>query len=136
MSGKVTSKIPSKMTSKLSITKIKASDDIEINGRVYFVPDKYIENTYLPTEFKKLYKFCFAMYLDMLITNHKIENINNITKLHITHAIQSSEKILNYIVTGKVYIINISLIEKTIIENIPESLLLKINTNIIEKIEI
>ena len=122
------------MSSKL--TKIKASNDIEINGRVYFVPDKYIENSYLPIEFKKLYKFCFAMYLDMLITNHKIENISKITKTHITNAIQSSEKILNYIVTGKVYILNISLIEKNIIDKIPESLLLKINPNIIEKIDI
>ena len=122
------------MSSKL--TKIKASNDIEINGRVYFVPDKYIENSYLPIEFKKLYKFCFAMYLDMLITNNKIENISKITKTHITNAIQSSEKILNYIVTGKVYILNISLIEKNIIDKIPESLLLKINPNIIEKIDI
>jgi hypothetical protein len=126
------------MSIKLSdkLTKIKASNDIEINGRVYFVPDKYIENSYLPIEFKKLYKFCFAMYLDMLITNNKIENVTNITKLHITNAIQSSEKILNYIVTGKVYILNISLIEKNIIDKIPESLLLKINPNIIEKIDI
>ena len=126
------------MSNKLSskLTKIKASNDIEINGRIYFVPDKYIENSYLPIEFKKLYKFCFAMYLDMLITNHKIENISKITKTHITNAIQSSEKILNYIVTGKVYILNISLIEKNIIDKIPESLLLKINPNIIEKIDI
>ena len=122
------------MSSKL--TKIKNSNDIEINGRVYFVPDKYIENSYLPIEFKKLYKFCFAMYLDMLITNHKIENISKITKTHITNAIQSSEKILNYIVTGKVYILNISLIEKNIIDKIPESLLQNINPNIIEKIEL
>ena len=126
------------MSNKLSskLTKIKASNDIEINGRIYFVPDKYIENSYLPIEFKKLYKFCFAMYLDMLITNHKIENISKITKTHITNAIQSSEKILNYIVTCKVYILNISLIEKNIIDKIPESLLLKINPNIIEKIDI
>ena len=118
------------------IIKIKASNDIEINGRIYFVPDKYIENTFLPVEFKKLYKFCFAMYLDMLITNNKIENITNITKTHITNAIQSSDKILNYIMTGKIYIVNISLIEKHIIAKIPESLLQKINPNIIEKIDI
>ena len=118
------------------LTKIKASNDIEINGRVYFVPDKYIENTYLPVEFKKLYKFCFAMYLDMLITNNKIDNITSITKIHITNAIQSADKIINYIMTGKIYIVNITLIEKNIIEKIPESLLQKINPNIIEKIDI
>ena len=37
--------------------------------------------------------------------------------------------------TGKIYIVNISLIEKHIIEKIPESLLQKINPNIIEKID-
>ena len=32
------------MNKDKSIVKIKATDDIEINGIIYFIPDKYIEN--------------------------------------------------------------------------------------------
>lgn len=124
------------MNTSNKTVKVKGSNDIEINGRIYFIPDKYIENTYLPIEFKKLYKFCFAMYLDIQITNNKIENISKITKTHVTSAIQIIDKIINYIITGKIYITNLSNIEKQIIDKIPESLLQKINPNIIEKIDI
>ena len=120
--------------------KIKANNDIEINGRIYYVPDKFIGNSifYLSTEQKKLYKIIFAMYLDSLITNCKIENISRITKNHIIDANIFSEKLISYILTGKVSIVNIntlSNIEKTILDKVPENLLQNINPNIIEKID-
>jgi len=122
----------------LKITKIKATNDIEINGRVYFIPDKYISNSiqYLSSEYKTLYKMMFAIYLDLLITNNKIENIMSITKYHINDANMSIDKLISYITTGKIYITNLTFIEKTIIDKIPESLLQKINPNIIEKIDV
>ena len=52
------------------LIKIKATDDIEINGNIYFIPDKYIENRFLSYEYKKLYKFLLAMYLDLQIVNN------------------------------------------------------------------
>jgi hypothetical protein len=120
------------------IIKIKANNDFEINGRIYFVPDKYIGNsiTYLSFEHRNLYKIIFAMYLDSLITNNKIENISRITKIHINDAILHSDKIISYILIGKTYITNLSIIEKLIIDKIPEYLLQKINPNIIEKIDL
>ena len=36
-----------------TIKKIKANNDFEINGRVYFIPDKYLSNA-----LKKLRRFC------------------------------------------------------------------------------
>ena len=112
--------------------KIKAQDDIELNGNIYFIPDKYIENRFLSYEYKKLYKFLLAMYLDLQIVNKKIENITSITKLHISSGIIVVDKIISYIYGGKVNIINLSLLEKTILEKIPEILIQKINSNIIE----
>ena len=125
---------------KNKLIKVKANNDIEINGRIYFVPDKYIGNSifYLSTEHKKLYKIIFAMYLDKLISNYKIENIERITKSHINDANIFADKLLSYILTGKVSIVNASIltiIEKSILEKIPENLLQNINPNIIEKID-
>lgn len=122
------------------IIKIKANNDIEINGRIYFVPDKYIGNSifYLSTEHKNLYKIIFAMYLDSLITNCKIENIARITKSHINDATIIADKLISYILTGYIFITNsstLTTIEKAIIEKVPEYLLQKINPNIIEKID-
>ena len=125
------------MDTKNKIIKIKANNDIEINGRIYFVPDKYIGNSifYLSTEHKNLYKIIFAMYLDSLITNFKIENIARITKNHINDANICTDKLISYILTGKLYITTLSIIEKAILEKVPEYLLQTINPNIIEKID-
>ena len=118
------------------IVKIKASDDIEINGIVYFIPDKYIENKFLSYEYKKLYKLILVNYLDLQIKHNKIDNIKSINKLHISNGITIVDKLISYIFTGKVYITHLSSLEKYIIDKIPESLIQTINTHIIEKIEI
>jgi len=128
----------SKLENTNKIVKIKANNDIEINGRIYFIPDKYIGSaiSYLSIEYKNLYKLIFVMYLDSLITNNKIENIYRITKTHIIDANLFSDKLISYIITGKIYIINLSIIEKQILDKVPEYLLQKINPNIIEKIDL
>ena len=117
--------------------KIKANNDIEINGIVYFIPDKYLGNAlfYLSNEHKHLYKYIIALYIDALIITNKIENISKITKIHMNDSIICAEKILSYIIMGKVYINNLTNIEKIIIVKIPEYLIQKNNPNIIEKIE-
>ena len=128
-------KMDTKMDTK--VIKIKENSDIELNGRIYFIPDKYLSNAlnYIAFEHKKLYKIIFAMYLDSLITNHKIENISRITKTHLIDANVCSDKLISYITTGKVYVHNLSNIETVILNKIPEYLVKKINPNIIEKID-
>jgi len=120
-----------------TIKKIKANNDFEINGRVYFIPDKYIGNAllYLSYEHTNLYKYIIAMYLDSLIVLNKIENISKITKKHLDDSILIGEKLLSYILMGKLYITNLTTIEKMILNKVPEYLIEKINHNIIEKID-
>ena len=115
--------------------KIRATDDIEMNGTIYFIPDKYIENKFLSYEYKKLYKLILVIYLDLQIINKKIDNITSITKLHITNGITIVDKLISYIFCGKVYISNLTSVEKTILEKIPETLIHYINPQIIEKID-
>ena len=119
---------------KNNTLKIKATDDIEINGRIYCLSDKYIENKFLSYEYKKLYKLLLVIYIDLQITTYKIENIKSITKTHINNGIVIVDKLISYIFIGKLYISNLTTLEKTILNNIPEELIQKINLNIIEKI--
>ena len=122
-------------TKQKELVKIKATDDIEINGTIYLIPDKYIENKFLSYEYKKLYKFILVLYLDLQITNKKIDNITSITKLHITNGIIIVDKLISYIFCGKVYITNLTSLEKTILEKIPEPLIQYINPSILERID-
>jgi len=121
-------------TNTKNTKKIKAIDDIELNGRIYCLPDKYIENKFLSYEYKKLYKLLLVIYIDLQITTYKIENIKSITKTHINNGIVIVDKLISYIFIGKLYISNLTTLEKTILNNIPEELIQKINLNIIEKI--
>ena len=127
----------SNTSNTLKIYNIKSSDDIDINGILYFIPDKYISNTctYLSTECKQLYKFIIAMYLDLLISTHKIDNIIQITLLHMNESIKTADKLICYITTGCLYISYITNIEKQILNRIPEALIVKHNPTIIEKID-
>ena len=124
------------MNKNKDIIKIKINDDIEINGIVYFIPDKYIENKFLSYEYKKLYKLLLSIYLDSQLKNNKIDNITSINKIHINNGIIIVDKLICYILTGKVYIANLTSLEKYIIDKIPESLIQNINPNIIEKIDL
>lgn len=123
------------MTKQKEFIKIKATDDIEINGNIYFIPDKYIENKFLSYEYKKLYKLILVIYLDLQIINKKIDNISSITKLHITNGITIVDKLISYIFCGKVYVTSLTSLEKNILEKIPETLIQHINPTIIERIE-
>jgi hypothetical protein len=119
--------------------KIKVSgDDININGRVYFIPDKYIGNTLINYghEYAKLYKIMISMYLDLQITNFRIENVARLTKHHMIDASCIADKLLCYITTGKIYTTNLSITETQILDKIPESLLYKVNLKCIEKIDV
>ena len=121
-----------------SIKKINGNNDIEINGRIYFIPDKYVGTAfiYLSSEHKYLYKYCIGMYLELLIINNIIENISKINKTHVNDAMTCGEKIVSYVMIGKTYINYLTMIEKQILAKVPEFLVQKINPNIIEKIDI
>lgn len=118
--------------------KIKASSDFEVNGRIYFIPDKYMNDTiiHLGCEFQELYKIMIALYLDLQISNNKITNISKITKSHLMDSLISSNKLISYITTGSIYISHLTSIEKQIIEKIPEYLINIINPRCIEKLDL
>jgi hypothetical protein len=115
--------------------KLNIKDDIEINGRIYFIPDKLIEHDHLGFEYIKLYKFILASVIDRHLEKDPTKNITQITKLLLNNYIQSADKIFSYIITGKINIIHLSNIETDIINKLPISLIPKLNPNIVERLE-
>ena len=110
-------------------------DAIEIENRIYLVPDKYLEHMIMSLENKKLFKYILALNIHLNIKNKKISSIDKITKTTIANLVNSSEKIFAYIITGKHNICTFTGIEQDIIIQIPSSYTPKINPNLCENID-
>ena len=123
---------------KVIKNKIKITDIVDINGRIYFIPDKYVELDNLSFEHCKLYKFILASVIDVNLEAGKITDITKITKTILNNYCNTAEKIFSYLITGKLNkltIITLSLIETSIINTIPIALIPKLNPNIVERLE-
>jgi hypothetical protein len=127
------------MVSKVSkVSKVNIRDEFEINGRVYFIPDKLIETTqshYLGIEYIKLYKFLLASVIDIHLDKKLLKDITKISKTLINNYVVICDRIFSHIITGKINIIHLSSIENEIINKIPDSLIPKLNPNIVERLE-
>lgn len=123
---------------KNEVSKVNIKDEFELNGRVYFIPDKFIENTqspYLGIEYIKLYKFILASVIDNHLDKNLLKDITKITKILLNNYIIICDRIFSHIFTGKINTIHLSLIENEIISKIPDSLIPKLNPNIVERLE-
>ena len=123
---------------KNEVSKVNIKDEFELNGRVYFIPDKFIENTqspYLGIEYIKLYKFILASVIDNHLDKNLLKDITKITKTLLNNYIIICDRIFSHIFTGKINTIHLSLIENEIISKIPDSLIPKLNPNIVERLE-
>lgn len=120
------------------ISKISIRDEYEINGRVYFISDKLIEIThlnYVGIEYIKLYKFILASLIDIHLDKKLLKDITKITKTLLNNYIVICDRIFSHIITGKINIIHLSSIETEIISKIPDSLIPRLNPNIVERLE-
>lgn len=128
----------SKVNNVCKVSKINIKDEFELNGRVYFIPDKFIENTqspYLGIEYIKLYKFILASVIDNHLDKNLLKNITKITKTLLNNYTIICDRIFSHIFTGKINTIYLSSIENEIISKIPDSLIPKLNPNIVERLE-
>jgi hypothetical protein len=123
---------------KNEVSKVNIKDEFELNGWVYFILDKFIENTHLPylgIEYIKLYKFILASVIDNHLDKNLLKDITKITKTLLNNYIIICDRIFSHIITGKINTIHLSLIENEIISKIPDSLIPKLNPNIVERLE-
>lgn len=115
--------------------KINIKDSFDINGRVYFIPDKFVKHiNNLGIEYNKLYKFMLASIIDNDLEKGIIQ-LSKITPKLLNTYVLSCEKIFVYIITGKINIVHFTIAEQKIINSIPEILIPKLNPNIVERLE-
>ena len=116
-------------------TNTNTDSDIELNGIIYFIPDKYIYNKFLGFEYRKLYKFMLASVINYNIIHNKIISISHLTLTNINNYIEICDKMLSYVLTGKINIIKLSTMERDLINNIPSTLIPNLTHNIIETLD-
>lgn len=116
---------------KDKLKKIHHHDVIEIDNRIIFIPDKYLEHTYISQEHKKCYKYM----LGLCFIYHYNQQLGKLTKTKIQHYIQLTDKLFAYLESGQLIgSYNFTLpIEKYILSKIPQYLFYKLNPLLTEK---
>jgi len=107
------------------VKKIHYQDVIEIDNRIIFIPDKYLEHTYFSKEHKK----CYKHMLSLCFIYHYNNQFGKLTKLKINQYIQLTDKLFAYLETGQLIGTNnfSTPIEKYILSKIPQYLFIKQN---------
>lgn len=117
-----------------SVKKIHHNDVIELDGYIFFIPDKYLDHHFFSKEYKKCYKHILAL----CILHHYDNQLSKLTKPKLLSYIQITDKIFAYLESGQLigsYNISSS-IEKYILNKIPQNLFCTHNPLLTEKLEL
>jgi hypothetical protein len=117
-----------------SVKKIHYNDVIELDGYIFFIPDKYLDHQFFSKEYKKCYKHILAL----CILNHYDTQLSKLTKPKLLSYIQITDKIFAYLESGQLigsYNISSS-IEKYILNKIPQNIFSRHNPLLTEKLEV
>jgi hypothetical protein len=111
---------------------IKNSDEINLDGVLYLIPDKYIPNLDLGIEQQWIYKFILASVIHKQRSKVLLEQLN---KNHLDKYIIITERLFAYCITGYLDNINLTLWEQEIINKIPNTIITHLNPLISERLE-
>lgn len=114
---------------------IRNCDNIEIDGRCYFIPERYtagMDN--ISAEHKGLFNYILAHVMHTRIRLDKLD-MESIGKSHMDKYIVASEKIFAYIITGKLDNVVFRGWENDILSKVPGFIIPKLNPMIVERLE-
>ena len=121
-----------KNTDTHKVKKLHCYDDIEVNGRIIYIPDKYIQQDFLSYEQMRIYKFVLAMLIDNYLTKNssnkcmkagKLDKASKLDKVAIDKLQTVADNIFSYLMMGKIVgNVNLGILEQEIITKIPQSL--------------
>jgi hypothetical protein len=113
---------------------IRNCDNIEIEGHLYFIPEKYTAGMYIGAEYKKLFNYILAHIIHNRIHKDSLK-MESINKIQLDKYLIITEKIFSFIITGKLDNIGFNQWENEIISIIPDFIIPKLNTFIVERLE-
>lgn len=114
---------------------LRGVDGIELEGILYFIPEKYTAGMELGIEHQTLFNIILANVIHL---RSKMENINlmKITKTLMDKYITYAERIFAYCVTGKMDTgIIFQKWERDVINKIPDFIIPKLNPIIVERLD-
>lgn len=113
---------------------IRNTDNIEIDGRCYFIPERYTAGMDIATEHKSLFNYILAHVMHTRIRLDKLA-MESITKTHMDKYLVATERLFSYVITGKLDNVAFSGWEQNILAGVPGFIIPKLNPLIVERLE-
>lgn len=113
---------------------IRNSDGIEIDGCLYYIPDKYTSGINIAIEYKQLFNYILAKVMHTRIRLDELD-IESIGKAQMDKYVITAERIFSFVITGKLDTITFTKWENDILGAIPIFIIPKLNPLIVERLE-
>lgn len=113
---------------------IRNSASIEIDGQLYYIPEKYTANMDIGVEYKNLFNYILAQVMHTRVRLDNLE-LESIGKTQMDKYLVAAERIFAFIITGKLDSIIFSKWENDILAGIPSCIIPKLNPLIVERLE-
>lgn len=113
---------------------IRNSDNIEIDGILYYIPERYTDGMNLALEHRYLFNYILAHVMHSRIRLDKLD-MESITKTHMDKYLATAERLFAFVITGKLDIAGFSGWENDILADVPGFIIPKLNPLIVERLE-
>jgi len=113
---------------------IRNSDGIEIDGRLYYIPEKYTAGMDIAIEYKQLFNYILAHVMHTRIRLDKLD-MESIGKTQMDKYVIAAERIFSFVITGKLDTTAFTKWENDILAAIPSFIIPKLNPLIVERLE-
>jgi hypothetical protein len=113
---------------------IRNADNIEIEGVLYFIPERYTDGMDIALEHRYLFNYILAHVMHSRIRLDKLK-LETITKTHMDKYLATTERLFAFVITGKLDIAVFSGWEQNILANVSGFIIPKLNPLIVERLE-
>ena len=113
---------------------IRNADNIEIDGILYYIPERYTDGMNLALEHRYLFNYILAHVMHTRIRLDKLD-MESITKTHMDKYLAAAERLFAFVITGKLDNVIFSGWEQNILANVPGFIIPKLNPLIVERLE-
>ncbi len=113
---------------------IRSVNGIEIDGILYFIPDRYTAGMDIAIEHRGLFNYILAHVMHTRIRADGLI-METLGKTHMDKYLVATERIFAFVITGKLDNIVFSGWERDILNKIPSFIIPKLNLLIVERLD-